>query len=141
MGMFGVEATDNQSSEEMNSANAVVIAILLCRHKRKSPPGGGTEKYGHNKSSPDSGYPNDDSHLVEQKAFYENLPFHGLNPPGKKSGILGGKNPGGLVPVDDKECIYADCDEDYKDNYEFGPVAYHNASREAAAKKKESLEC
>ena len=58
-----------------------------------------------------------------------------------QSGILGGKNPGGLAPVDDKECIYADCDEDYKDIYEFGPVAYHHASREAAAKKKESLEC
>ena len=39
---------------------------------------------GHNKNSPDSGYQNDDSNLLEHKAFYENLPFHGINAPGKK---------------------------------------------------------
>ena len=31
-----------------------------------------------NKSSPDSGYPNDDSNMPE-KGFYENLPFHGIH--------------------------------------------------------------
>ena len=39
---------------------------------------------GHNKNSPDSGYvqnvhPDADSNLLEHKAFYENLPFHGMN--------------------------------------------------------------
>jgi len=130
--------------KEMNSANvivivsivsasvvllliAIVIGILVCRRGARKP----TEKYGHNtKSSPDSGYPNDDSHLLEQKAFYENLPFHGLNPPGKKS--VGGGS--GFDPEPD-DMIYADTD--YKDLYDFGPVSYHAASKEAAVKTKD----
>ena len=37
-----------------------------------------TTKDANNKSSPDSGYPNDDSNMPE-KGFYENLPFHGIH--------------------------------------------------------------
>jgi len=138
--------------KEMNSANvvvivsivsasvvlllvAVVIGILLCRKNRKQT---GTDKYGHNnKSSPDSGYPANDSdshnNLLsgsnDQKAFYENLPFHGLNPPGKK---VDGRS---VFDRKDEDMIYADAD--YKDVYEFGPVSYHTVSKEAAVKKKE----
>merc|ERR1719295_1504893 len=59
---------------------AIVVAVLLCK-KRQKP----SDKYGHNnKNSPDSGYvqnvhPDADSNLLEHKAFYENLPFHGMN--------------------------------------------------------------
>ena len=35
-------------------------------------------KDANNKSSPDSGYPNDDPNNPE-KGFYENLPFHGIH--------------------------------------------------------------
>ena len=38
----------------------------------------------------------------------------------------------------DDDMIYAD--SDYKDLYDFGPVAYHNASKTAAIKKKEELD-
>jgi len=139
--------------KEMNSANvvvivsivsasvvlllvAVVIGILLCRKNRKQT---GTDKYGHNnKSSPDSGYPANDSdshnNLLssnEQKAFYENLPFHGLNPPGKK---VEGTS---VFDPKDEDMIYADTD--YKDLYDFGPVSYHTVSKEAAEKKKEDV--
>jgi len=140
--------------KEMNSANvvvivsivsasvvlllvAVVIGILLCRKNRKQT---GTDKYGHNnKSSPDSGYPANDSdshnNLLsgsnDQKAFYENLPFHGLNPPGKK---VEGTS---VFDPKDEDMIYADTD--YKDLYDFGPVSYHTVSKEAAEKKKEDV--
>ena len=47
---------------------------------------------------------------------------------------------GGGAPLDrqDDDMIYAD--SDYKDLYDFGPVAYHNASKTAAIKKKEELD-
>jgi len=117
---------------------AVVIAILLCRKHQKP-----TDKYGHNKNSPDSGYQNDDSNLIEHKAFYENLPFHGINAPGKKAGLgsssgAAGSGPCGALDRRDDDMIYAD--SDYKDVYEFGPISYKNASKNAAIKKKEDLD-
>merc|ERR1719334_2550903 len=87
-----------------------------------------------NKSSPDSGYPNDDSNMPE-KGFYENLPFHGIHTANKNKPTPG---PLGAKPknFDDNEDEVTYADADYKDIYEFGPVSYKNASKEAAAKKK-----
>ena len=53
-----------------------------------------------------------------------------------------GKN--GTAPLaafdraDDEDLIYAD--SDYKDVYDYGPVSYREASKVAAAKKKENLD-
>merc|ERR1712018_263411 len=41
-----------------------------------------------NKSSPDSGYPNDDPNMPE-KGFYENLPFHGIHSANKNALMAG----------------------------------------------------
>ena len=40
--------------------------------------------------------------------------------------------------ADDEDLIYAD--SDYKDVYDYGPVSYREASKVAAAKKKENLD-
>ena len=49
--------------------------------------------------------------------------------------------PLGALPknFDDNEDEVTYADADYKDIYEFGPVSYKNASKEAAAKKKAEL--
>lgn len=52
----------------------VAIIIIICRKKRTN------DKYA-NKSSPDSGHPDDLLPPTADKAFYENLPFHGLKKP------------------------------------------------------------
>lgn len=49
--------------------------------------------------------------------------------------------PLGALPknFDDNEDEVTYADADYKDIYEFGPVSYKNASKEAAAKKKAEM--
>merc|ERR1712226_159817 len=120
---------------------AIVVALLLCK-KRQKP----SDKYGHNnKNSPDSGYVQNvhpdaaDSNLLEHKAFYENLPFHGMNNQGaNKDGKDGTAPLAAFDRADDEDLIYAD--SDYKDVYDYGPVSYREASKAAAAKKKETLD-
>ena len=52
--------------------------------------------------------------------------------------MTGGGGHCGALDRHDDDMIYAD--SDYKDIYEFGPVSYHNASKNAAIKRKEDLD-
>merc|ERR1739838_430013 len=63
----------------------VAIIIIICRKKRAN------DKYA-NKSSPDSGHPDDLLPPTADKAFYENLPFHGLKKPPPQVLLAGSDN-------------------------------------------------
>lgn len=104
-----------------------VVIIVICRRQRqagKYPEGSKPPPTGHK----DNGVPSSPDDDANKQTFYENLPFHGMQPPPNKPFLtsLGGG-----------DMEYADVDYS---TYNYGPIPYKAASVSKAEEKKAEQE-